>query len=121
MAPQKPLSPEAVEAARRGYNAGLRALAYGSVLGLGVVRTSESHDVVALLISRRISPQNEAWQRANFVRTRLCFTLLLCHGGSIELRSKCTAYDPNTLVDVDCSLLSQAEPLPCDKHLRVAL
>ena len=42
ISPQKPLSPEAVEAARRGYNAGLRALAYGSVLGLGVVRRSHA-------------------------------------------------------------------------------
>ena len=46
MAPQQSLSPEAVEAAARGYNAGLRALAYGSVLGLGAVRLATATHTV---------------------------------------------------------------------------
>lgn len=32
-APPAAISPEAAEVARRSYNAGVRALAYGSVLG----------------------------------------------------------------------------------------
>jgi len=53
MAPQQSLSPEAVEAAARGYNAGLRALAYGSVLGLGAVRlTSAPYDVIVTSVVR---------------------------------------------------------------------
>jgi len=53
MAPQQSLSPEAVEAAARGYNAGLRALAYGSVLGLGAVRSADAmHDATVLSVAQ---------------------------------------------------------------------